>query len=194
MGTSMAQFMKNQPLNYPSGVIVLLVWCTVSVALATGTTAETPAGETEARVLSEPIHITADRLVTHIAAQSAQFSGSVLAVQGETRIRADKLTVHYQSNGSTSANGGSGAIQRISAQGHVNITFDNRLAVSEQAVYITSERKLIIEGPGSKVTSGQNEIVGSKITYYRDDGRVTVEGDGQNRVKATFHSEQKDLN
>ncbi len=146
--------------------------------------------------ISTPIQITADRLVADTQSDTAQFSGNVTAVQGETEIKADQLTVYYQSKNQseTPPEKGTTEIQRITARGHVRITFDNRLAVSEQAVYITSERKLILEGPGSKIISGRDEIVGSKITYYRNDGRVTMEGDGRNRVKAVLHSDQKGLN
>lgn len=186
--------MKNQPLKYLICIIITLLWGVLIPILATGWAAESQTDNSEAKVLSEPIHITADRLVTNIADHSAEFSGNVVAVQGETQIKADRLTVHYQSEGGTAPDDGTGAIKQITAQGQVNITFDNRLAVSEQAVYISAERKLVLKGPGSKVTSGQNEIVGSKITYYRDDGRVTVEGDDQNRVKAIFHSDQDALN
>jgi lipopolysaccharide export system protein LptA len=52
----------------------------------------------------------------------------------------------------------------------------------------------VLEGPGAKVVSGKDEVVGSKITFYRDDGRVSMEGDGQNRVKAIIHSGQRGLN
>lgn len=174
--------------------MTMLLFGLLGLAGAIGWASESQTAQAETKALSEPISITADQLVTNIATHSAEFSGNVIAVQGETQIKADRLTVHYQTEVGAPPDDGAGTIKRISAQGHVHITFDNRLAVSEQAVYITSERKLVLEGPGSKVTSGQNEIVGSKITYYQDDGRVTVEGDDQNRVKAVFHSDENVLN
>lgn len=148
----------------------------------------------EDRAESDPIRITADRLVTDNAKRSAQFSGNVKAVQGNTVITADRLTIFYNSGGSSSSNSSVQNIERLKAEGKVRIEFDNKVAVSNQAVYIIAERKLILSGPGSKVVSGQDEISGSKITFFRDDGRVALEGDGQNRVNAIIHSEDGGLN
>jgi len=49
----------------------------------------------------QPIEITADRLEVQQDKQQATFSGAVEAVQGELRIKADKLVVHYRQAGST---------------------------------------------------------------------------------------------
>lgn len=167
----------------------------VFLALAGGLFCGGPvwAAETERQRPPSPIEITADAMVTDSKSHAAIFSGNVTATQGETRLTADKLTIFYKSNGgagSTAAND----IERLEALGHVRILFDNKLAVSNQAVYIIEERKLVLEGPGSKVVSGQDEITGSKITFYRDDGRMTLESDDRGRVKAVIHSEQRGLN
>jgi lipopolysaccharide export system protein LptA len=146
----------------------------------------------EKQQTSSPIEITADTMVTDSKSRAAIFSGNVTATQDETRLTADKLTIFYKSNGAGSTS--ESDIERLEALGHVRILFDNKLAVSNQAVYIIEERKLVLEGPESKVVSGQNEITGSKITFYRDDGRVTLESDDRSRVKAVIHSEQRGLN
>ncbi len=151
------------------------------------------AEETTGQTKQAPIRITADKLVTDNAKRSAQFSGNVKAVQGDTVITADRLTIYYKSGGgSASASGGN--IERLEADGRVRIEFDNKVAVSNQAVYIIAERKLVLSGPGSKVVSGQDEISGSKITFFRDDGRVALEGDERNRVNAIIHSDHQGLN
>jgi lipopolysaccharide export system protein LptA len=147
---------------------------------------------------SDPIRITADQLVTDGRNDSARFTGSVRAVQGQSILTADSLTLIFDSqgdDGGTVEPAGSYAdIKRIEARGNVRIEFDNRVAVGEQAVYITDERKLVLKGPEAKVISGKDEIVGSTITFYRDDGRVSMEGDGRNRVKAIIHSGGRGLN
>jgi lipopolysaccharide export system protein LptA len=142
----------------------------------------------------DPIRITSDKLLTDNAKRSARFSGNVKAIQGDTVITADHLTIFFKSGGSTSSNISNNNIDRLKAEGQVRIEFDNKVAVSNQAVYIVAERKLILSGPGSKVISGQDEISGSKITFFRDDGRVALEGDGQNRVNAIIHSDHQGLN
>ena len=142
----------------------------------------------------EPIRITADKLVTDNRKQSAEFSGNVKAVQQNTVITTDRLTLFYSSQGGKSPTDSTNSIERMEADGNVRIEFDNKVAVSHQAVYIIAERKLVLSGPESKVISGQDEISGSKITFYRDNGQVALEGDGKNRVKAIIHSDHKGLN
>ena len=74
----------------------------------------------------------------------------------------------------------------------MEIKFDNRLAVARQAVYITAQRMLVLSGEAS-VTSGDNTIAGETITFYRDDGRFTVEGGSKGRVKAVILPEDSGL-
>jgi len=151
------------------------------------------AAETGEKAQPDPIEITADKLVTDNQKRSALFSGNVTAVQGDTRLTADELTIFYKSK-SAQGSAGSNDIERLEARGHVRIMFDNKLAVSNQAVYIIEERKLVLEGPGSKVVSDQDEVTGTKITFYRNEGRMALEGDDQNRVKVVIHSDQRGLN
>jgi lipopolysaccharide export system protein LptA len=151
------------------------------------------AAEAVEKTSTDPIEITADNLVTDNQKRSAIFSGNVTAVQAGTKMSADQLTIIYKSKSGPEATG-TNDIERLEARGNVRIEFDNKLAVSNQAVYIIEERKLVLEGPGSKVVSGQDEITGTKITFYRNDGRMALEGDEGNRVKAVIHSDQRGLN
>lgn len=148
------------------------------------------AEETGEKAQPLPIRITADKLVTDNQKRSARFSGNVKAAQGETVITCDLLTLFYKGQDGVSSSGPTSSIERMKADGNVRIEFDNKVAVSNQAVYIIKERKLVLTGEGSKVVSGQDEIVGSKITFFRDTGKVAMEGD----VKAIIHSDQMSLN
>lgn len=180
-------------VDTPLALLILGLLIVCSAGISAG--ADPPAA---AEPSEEPIYITADKLVTDSRSNTAQFSGSVRAVQGQSILTADNLTLIFDAKGDNSANaamsGDTNDIKRIEARGNVRIEFDNRVAVGEQAVYITDERKLVLEGPGAKVVSGKDEVIGSKITFYRDDGRVSMEGDGQHRVKAIIHSGQRGLN
>jgi lipopolysaccharide export system protein LptA len=77
--------------------------------------------------------------------------------------------------------------------GNVIIKFDDRVATSDQAVYMTETRILILTGPGSTIKSGNNSVTGDKITLYRNDGRIYVESSGEKRVKAIFYSGDKGI-
>jgi lipopolysaccharide export system protein LptA len=184
---------NNRPAALPYGLAFLAMVC-----VCCGFTGHASADRQVAKQKSDPIRITADKLVTDGRTDSARFTGSVRAIQGESILTADSLTLIFDSKGDsrgdTASDKAFADIKRIEARGNVRIKFDNRVAVGEQAVYITDERKLVLKGTAAKVISGKNEIVGSTITFYRDDGRVSMEGDGGNRVKAIIHSGQRGLN
>jgi len=178
----------------PYGTLfIVLLALAASLLCGPGRTISVWAAETDDKVPADPIEITSDKLVTDNQNRSALFSGNVTAVQGGTKLTADELTIVYKSKSSGESTA-TNDIERLEAKGHVRIEFDNKLAVSNQAVYTIEERKLVLEGPGSKVISDQDEITGTKITFYRNDGRMSLEGDGQNKVKAVIHSEQRGLN
>ncbi len=143
---------------------------------------------------NEPVRISADTLTVHDNDRQAEFTGSVKASQGNNVIRSDKLKIYYKSGfgGEEKKPAGEETIEKLVASGNVRIRFDENIAVSEDAVYVTETRVLVLTGENSKITKGNDSISGSKITLYRDDGRITIEGgekkDGQKgRVEAVFY-------
>jgi lipopolysaccharide transport protein LptA len=141
------------------------------------------------------IHITADRLVAEGNSNNAEFIGNVRAVQEATVITSDRLKIFYKKDPSGSKDGSKGedSIKEIIASGNVKILFDDKIAETQQAVYTAENRVLVLNGPDSKITSGKNTISGSKITFFREDGRVKVEGSANRRVEAFFDSGGKGL-
>lgn len=142
------------------------------------------------------IQITSDSLVSGNDAKYVEFIGNVKATQGSDVITADRLKIFFkktpQSNDNLIADQES--IAKIVANGNVTIHFDNKVAVAEQAVYITATRVLVLSGPNSKIVSGSDSIAGEKITIYRADGRINVESGGEKRVNAVFFSGGEGLN
>jgi len=141
------------------------------------------------------IHITADRLIAEGNSNNAEFIGNVRAVQENTVITSNKLKIFYKKDSPAIENNPKGeeSIKEIIATGNVKILFDDKIAETEQAVYTAETRILVLNGQNSKITSGKNTISGSKITFFRDDGRINVEGGGKNRVEAFFESDGKSL-
>jgi len=138
------------------------------------------------------IHIVADTLTADSQSNFAEFKGNVRASQEETVIIADSLKIYYkQGQGSTP---GASAITKIVAAGNVKITLDEKVAVTQKAVYTAKTRVMVLSGPNSKITSGKDSLSGEKITYYRDDGRVLVESGKNQRVEAVFFSGGKGIN
>ena len=142
------------------------------------------------------IHITADKLISDNEAKYTEFIGNVRATQRNTVITADKLKIFFKGDMDNKNNplAGDETIKKIVADGNVQIKFDNRVAVTQQAVYITETRVLILSGADSKVISGDNSISGEKITIYRTDGRIKVESGQEERVEALFYTGEKGIN
>ena len=165
---------------------VLLQGLTPSVQGAeTGVAKKNQAGD-------EKIQITADQLLSSSKDNYAEFIGNVEARQGAFVIKSDRLRIYYKNLQSGPKNPGLGqeSIDKIVATGRVKIWSDDRMAETERAVWSVTEKILVLSGENSKVTSGENYITGSRITFYQVDGRIKVEGQKGKRVKATFYQDQ----
>jgi lipopolysaccharide export system protein LptA len=139
------------------------------------------------------IRITSNRMNAVSKAKYAEFIGNVKAVQGTFILTSDVLRIYYTEN-SPKENKPvkKGSISKIIASGNVHIKSEDFTAVSDLALYLTESMVLILKGNNSTITNGENTIVGSKITYYRSDGRVKIEGTTDKRVEAVFYSRKND--
>ncbi len=158
-------------------------------------------GADESKRQAEPaaddqkIHITADMLTSDNDRRYAEFSGNVTARQGKTVITADSLKIFYrQSSGQQNSTGvNEASIEKIVATGRVQIAFDDKTAVTQQAVYTVDTRVLVLSGANSKIMSGKDSISGEKITFYRTDGRIKVERGSRKQVEAVVFSGSKGI-
>ncbi len=121
-----------------------------------------------------------------------EFIGNVKATQGDAVIEADKLRIHVN-EASGKAGGkaggpaaGNAAIEKVVAEGHVRIKFEETRAETEKAVYTIKDKVLVLTGADSSIQNGPNRLTGFKIIMHRTDGRITVQGKGAERVKAVF--------
>jgi len=174
---------------YFAGTLVLMVLC---VLVFSALAQDTPAGNPLSGV-ENPIHITADSLITDPQNKSAEFIGHVLATQGDTTITADKLKVYYKGGIQSGAASGMGTIVRIIAQGTVKIVLEDKIAHTEHAEYIADKSLVVLTGPNSRIIDGNNSISGQKITLYRDDRRIHVAGTQKEPVEAFFYSDENIL-
>jgi lipopolysaccharide export system protein LptA len=139
------------------------------------------------------IQITARRLISDLSDKEAEFIGDVTARQGNTQITADSLKVFFGAASDAENTTPTQSLEKLVATGNVEIKFDNRVAVAQQAVYITAQRLMVLTGPNAMITDGENTISGETITFYRDDGRFTVEGGTGGRVKAVILPDRSGL-
>ena len=143
----------------------------------------------------ETIRITSEKLISNSQDKWAEFIGNVKAVQGNNIITADSLKIFYKGgkNAGTNAPPGGESIKEIVATGNVKIHFDNRVAVTQRAVYTTEDRILVLSGKSSKISSGKDSISGEKITLYRAEDRIVVEGGSEKQVEAVLFSGEKGI-
>ena len=135
-----------------------------------------------------PIEITADSLEVKRNENIAIFRGNVDALQGEMRLHADELTVHYRSAGS--GDSGINAISRIDAAGSVFITSSRETAQGEVGVYDV-ENNLITLTQNVVLTRGENVIQGNRLVLNLTTGQSRVDGGvgatrSEGRVQSLF--------
>jgi lipopolysaccharide export system protein LptA len=155
----------------------------------------------------EPITITSDRLEYDYKANVVVYRGDVIAIQGETKVRSDTMTVTFvSSNGNGTANGapppsgdppvpgaqGQQRLRQVVAVGNVRIDNGTRWATGGRAVFEQTNRTVVLtEDP--VMHDGPNEVAGERVIVYLDENRSEVEG-GRKRVKAVVYPSQEDEN
>jgi lipopolysaccharide export system protein LptA len=137
----------------------------------------------------EKIEIISDSLTVEHASRYAEFTGNVKVTQGDAEIKADGIKIYYKEGVGQDLKPAEGeeSIEKIVATGNVKIKYQNRVAVTDEAVYITKTRVLMLNGDNSKVTSGNDSVSGAKITVHTDSNRIMIESSKAKRVEAVFY-------
>jgi len=167
------------------GVVIILFLPTFTLAEDQPTEIETGQGSG-----GEQIQIVADKLITNNVEKYAEFIGDVKTTHPDFVMISDILRIYYRDNlpGIKNRSGDQEFIKRIVAGGNVTITTDKYTAKTHSAEYDMDAMVLVLDGENSTVQSGENILTGSKITIYRKDEKIKVEGSPQKRVKAVFYS------
>ncbi len=168
--------------------IFVFFWLQVSAAASP--TIDTSIKKNE----NKKISITADKLIAMVDAGEIEFIGNVKATQASTVVTADRLKIIYTPDTikSQTRTPGPESIEKIIAQGRVKIIHDDIIAETDRAEYTIKSAVLVLTGEQSNVTQGGHSISGSKFTLYRSAGKITVESNEKNRVKAVFDASEKD--
>ena len=170
----------------------MILWAAGLILMAAAAMAEEKSAAPADGQDANRIHITADKLISETKAQTAEFIGNVNATQGGTTITGDRLKIYYKKGlGEKNDQTGKESIKKIVASGNVTIRMDDKVAVTEQAVYISETDMLILTGPNSKITSENNSVSGDKITLFRKDDRMIIDGSSGERVEAVLYSTDK---
>jgi len=140
-------------------------------APAPAATAATPAADAAAKAPagSGEIEITADSMDMDFAAHLSTLTGHVTVTDARMKLQADKMIVYFAADDKP---------ERIEAIGNVTIEQPdvNRKAKAGKAEYNVVKGMIVLtEKP--VLSMGTDTMSGpTKITYYRDEDRVTTEG------------------
>jgi len=137
------------------------------------------------------IQIFTDQAIVDSLAKYTEFTGNVKVMINDVEIRADWLKINYRAGieEEMKLSASEKSIKNIIAKGNVKILFDDKVAITQEAVYIPDKNTLLLTGENSKVSSGNNYITGDKITLNRNDGTFKVERVGEKQVEAIFFSD-----
>jgi len=143
---------------------------------------------------NKPIEIVSDRLDAYREKDLIQFSGNVVATQGDRVIKSDALELYFKkkAEGSGAAAGDAakaGDIDRIVAKGNVRITEKERIVTGEQAVFLSDEQRIVVTG-NPVMREGNNVIAGDRVVVHLNENRGVVEGTTGKRVTATIYPDE----
>jgi lipopolysaccharide export system protein LptA len=126
---------------------------------------------------TQQVEITSDRLDLDQAAGTAIFAGTVKVGQGALRLAADRVEVFYAGG----AEGSSGQIQRLIAEGNVTLSNGTEAAESDRATYEVPAGTIVMEGD-VLLTQGRNALSSQRLDIDLNRGTGRLEG----RVQTIF--------
>ena len=129
----------------------------------------------------QPINIEADHFEMLLAENQATYTGSVVAVQGDYEIQADKLTVFFNDDNEIVSMQASGAPAKLS-----NSTEDPPITVTgPQMEYRFQDSTIRVTGNGI-LTQGEDRVMAEVILYDLDTERAQAFSTQGGRVKLTL--------
>lgn len=143
---------------------------------------------------NKPIEIVSDRLDAYRERDLVEFSGHVVATQGDRTIQSDSLMLYFKkkAEGQGAARepvAAAGDIERIVSKGNVRITEKDRVVTGDQAVFYSDEQKIVVTG-NPVMREGSNVVTGERVVVLLDENRGVVEGSKGKRVTATIYPDE----
>lgn len=133
-----------------------------------------------------PITYSADNLEYSEAENRLVLTGAVDLVQGDARLRCNRLTLFFRSGSSGNSGVGSGDIERMIAEGEVYYLRPLQQARGDRAVYETTSDTVTFTG-NVVVASEDNVIRGQTLVLQVSGGRTTVSSDRGRRVQGVVN-------
>ena len=145
-----------------------------------------------------PIEITSDTLEVFQSENRAVFTGHVVAIQADDRLKGDQMIVYYRKqddpdqakNAKPAKSAGqrcyartAGAIKKIDADGNVFLSTPEETASGAKGIYDVKHHEIHLSG-SVVLTRGQNVLKGDKLVYNFDTGKSILAGGRERQVAA----------
>ena len=140
--------------------------------------APAPASKTEpaaaaADLAAHPLTIRADHVDYFEEGRKADYHGNVELRTEATTLRSDRMSVYFSP---ASAAAGS-QVERVVADGHVQVTQPQRHASGDHADYLASTGKIVMRGgPPSLYDEDKGFTTGQSLTFFIHDDTLAVDG------------------
>jgi len=146
----------------------------------------------------QPIEITSDSLEVQQKENVAVFVGNVVAIQGDVRLKSDRMTVYYtgseEKEKTKSAGAQTQSIKKIDVDGNVFLSTPEETASGAKGDYdVVAQEIHLFENV--ILTRGKNTLKGNALTYNFTSGHSVMQGGtvaeqgaskGKERVRALF--------
>lgn len=130
-----------------------------------------------------PIQVDADNGEVLDREKKAIYYGNVDVIQGDARLRADRIEVNYAGGGTGGGLGGSfGELTTIVAIGKVYYVTPEFKATGAKGTYDARDGTITLEGDVI-VARGEDVATGDRLVLKLSEGRSTLSADGNKRVR-----------
>ncbi|MEP2714950.1 LptA/OstA family protein [Pseudophaeobacter sp.] len=126
---------------------------------------------------SQPVEVTSDALAVNQVDGSAEFTGSVLIVQGVMRLSADRVMVVYKTD-----EAGKRAIERLEATGNVLLVSGPDAAEAQRADYTIDDGTIVMTG-NVLVNQASGSLTSQRLVVNLTTGTASMAG----RVKTILN-------
>jgi lipopolysaccharide transport protein LptA len=143
--------------------------------------------------MKQPIHIQADKMLASPKKKFIKFQGNVKVTQDNIQLTADTLKVFIISSGNPVAMTKE-SVQKIDANGHVRIHWNDYRIEAETALYLPPNNTLVISGNMAHVYQGTNSIAGSRIVLNLETDQIEISSKTGEQVEAIYEFSDQDMN
>lgn len=187
-------------LSSRTGRLVLLSAASLSLLAGAAIAQSTTSQMTGLKLnRDEPIQIESDRLEIHDQEHTADFSGSVKVVQGNTTLQAGHMTVFYKPKADKSTTdskpnnptgaavakeapstvtSGNADIDHIVVTDKVYVTSGTQTASADNGTFDMAQQLITLKGDKVVLTDGPNVFTGCQLTVHMDTGQAKLDSCG----------------